>query len=339
MNACIRKLGGIAACGFALLAMSCSEVDRQSVLTPKGPQAQLIANLTWAMIAVGAVVFAAVAVLVLMAVLRGRRSAHPRLLESHQAWRVVLAGGVIAPIIVLFVLLVGSAVVDRKNVTPPPGSAMTIEVIGHRWWWEVHYLDERQNRVAVTANEIHIPVTEPVRFILKSVDVIHSFWIPNLHGKTDLIPGRTNVSWLAASEPGVFRGQCAEFCGLQHANMGLEVVAQSREEFSTWLHRQQSPAAEPMDAEAREGMQVFLAGPCMMCHSIRGTPAHGRVAPDLTHVGGRRRLAAALIPNNRGHLAAWITDAQRIKPGAAMPPISLEPRQLRALVHYLEGLE
>lgn len=310
-----------------------------SALAPKGPQAELIATLSWVMIIGAAAVLLAVTALVLVAVLRARRTPVPQPLDSKQSWRLILGGGVIVPVIVLFALLVGSVVVDRRVLAEPPASAQMIEVIGHRWWWEVHYLDEKRRRIATTANEIHIPVGQPVRFLLKSVDVIHSFWVPNLHGKTDLIPGRTNVSWLTANEPGRFRGRCAEFCGLQHARMELEVVARPPEEFAAWLRRQGEPAAPPRDARAREGEAVFLSGPCVMCHTIRGTPAGGRLGPDLTHLASRRTIGAGTLENNRGHLAGWIADSQRIKPGNAMPPISLEPDRLHALLEYLERLE
>jgi cytochrome c oxidase subunit 2 len=189
-----------------------------------------------------------------------------------------------------------------------------------------------------TANEIHVPVGRPVAIDLKSRDVIHSFWVPNLHGKMDAIPGRVTNTWLQADSPGVWRGQCAEFCGLQHAHMALTVVAHPAHEFEQWLSAQREPATQPTEEIALRGQQVFLSGPCMMCHTIRGTPALSAFGPDLTHVASRRTLAAGTIPNTRGHLAGWILDPQVIKPGTRMPPTALGSEDLQALLAYLERL-
>jgi cytochrome c oxidase subunit 2 len=191
----------------------------------------------------------------------------------------------------------------------------------------------------ITANEIHIPVGQPVEFQLKSRDVIHSFWVPTLHGKRDLIPRHVTTMTLQADRPGVYRGQCAEFCGYQHAHMAILVVAEPLEQFAAWLEHQRRPAAEPSDARQQRGQEVFLSAPCVMCHTIRGTLAGGRVAPDLTHIAGRHTLAAGTLPNTPGHLAGWIIDPQHIKPGNRMPAHSLNADDLQALLAYLGSLK
>jgi cytochrome c oxidase subunit 2 len=246
--------------------------------------------------------------------------------------------GVVATIAILFGLLFHSVATDRAISTFPRKDMRTIEVIGHQWWWEVRYLDPTPDRIAETANEIHIPVGEPIKIKLTSRDVIHSFWVPNLHGKMDMIPGQTNYMWLQADEPGVFRGQCAEFCGLQHTFMGFLVVAQPPAEFEAWLERQRRPALQPTTPLQARGQEVFLSTACTLCHAIRGTRALGQVAPDLTHLASRRTLAAATVPNTRGNLAAWIVDPQHIKRGNFMPPVPLAPEQLQPLLTYLESL-
>ena len=218
---------------------------------------------------------------------------------------------------------------------PEPASAVTIEVTGHQWWWEVRYPEEQ----VVTANEIHIPVGRPVRVDMTSADVIHSFWVPELHGKMDMIPGRTDVIWLQTDVPGSYRGQCAEFCGLQHAKMALYVVAEPPETFAAWLDQQRQPAAEPTEPPAQRG-RALAAGLCIQCHTIRTGDAAvgGSFGPDLTHVGSRRTLAAATLPNTREHLAEWLADPQSSKPGNKMPNLQLDVESVQALVAYLESL-
>jgi cytochrome c oxidase subunit 2 len=211
-------------------------------------------------------------------------------------------------------------------------------VTGHQWWWDVRYDAHVPAHRVRTANEIHIPVGQPILLKLRTSDVIHSFWVPSLHGKRDLIPGQTNTLWLQADRPGTYRGQCAEFCGHQHAHMGLLVVAEPPERFAGWQERQRQPAAEPADALARRGREVFVAGPCALCHAVRGTEAAAEVAPDLTHLGSRLTIAAATLANTPGHLAGWIVDPQRLKPGSHMPPMSLAADDLQALLAYLGSL-
>jgi cytochrome c oxidase subunit 2 len=219
------------------------------------------------------------------------------------------------------------------------GQPLAVTLVGHQWWWEVQYHDSVASHRLTTANEIHIPVGRPVLVTLESHDVIHSFWVPRLHGKRDLIPGYTNRIWLRADRPGAYRGQCAEFCGQQHANMALWVVAEPQAQFDAWYRAQLLPAAAPADSTRIAGQKAFLGGSCVMCHTIRGTPTGGRNGPDLTHLGSRRTLAAGTLPNTPGHLGGWVVDPQGIKPGTTMPPNNLRPDELRALIAYLEGLK
>jgi cytochrome c oxidase subunit 2 len=212
-------------------------------------------------------------------------------------------------------------------------------VNGHQWWWEVQYADTAVHDRFTTANEIHVPVGEPVLFVLTAQDVIHSIWVPNLAGKKDLIPGYTSSMWFQADTAGVYRGQCAEFCGAQHAKMALFIVAEPRARFDRWVAQQRQTAATPADSVAGHGYEVFVTSSCVMCHSIEGTTAGSHSGPDLTHLAGRRTIAAGSLPNTRANLAEWIMDPQRIKPGSNMPPTVLPPKDLDALLTYLQGLK
>jgi cytochrome c oxidase subunit 2 len=240
--------------------------------------------------------------------------------------------------VLLMVLLVASVYTDRALARMQLADALAIEVTAHQWWWDVRYDDPQPARIFNTANEIHVPVGRPVIVTLKSADVIHSFWVPNLHGKKDLIPGRTATIQFRADQPGTYRGQCAEFCGLQHALMAFLVVASPAAEFEAWAESQRKPAPEPVDAKRMRGRELFVSGTCMMCHTIHGTTAGGRKAPDLTHVASRLTLAAGTLANTPQHLAAWILEPQKLKPGAHMPANPLPGEDLDALVAYLETL-
>jgi cytochrome c oxidase subunit 2 len=272
------------------------------------------------------------------ALFRNRGGDPPRLGDAASR-NIILYGGLIIPVIVLFGLLVSSVLAGKQSSGSGPRDALTVRILGRQWWWDISYLNVSGGIIARTANEIHIPVGQPVRVILESSDVIHSFWVPNLQGKTDLVPGRTNASWIQAAQPGVFRGQCAEFCGAQHAHMAFEVVAQPADRFREWLAWQGKPAIDPSSPETQEGRRIFLSGPCVMCHAVRGTIAAAGVGPDLTHVAGRRTIAAATLLNRREHLSRWIANAQSIKPGARMPRLNLDKESLSRLVGYLETLQ
>jgi cytochrome c oxidase subunit 2 len=236
-------------------------------------------------------------------------------------------------------LVAASVATDRALAGLPHEDALHIEITGHQWWWEVRYDDADPSKVFDTANEIHIPVGRPVILTLRADDVIHSFWVPNLHGKKDLIPGRVATTTLRADRPGLYRGQCAEFCGYQHAWMGMLVVAESPADYARWEGAQRAPAAEPADALAAEGRRVFESGTCAMCHAVQGTLANAHRAPDLTHVASRSTLAAVALDNTPANRAAWIQDPQRFKPGSNMPPVTLPPEQMGALLAWLGTLE
>jgi cytochrome c oxidase subunit 2 len=235
----------------------------------------------------------------------------------------------------VFVSVSTGSVVSRVPANKP----LRIDVVGHQWWWEVKYPDPDSHNDVAAANEIHVPVGRPVLIKMTSQDVIHSFWAPNLAGKKDLVPGHETITWFRADSAGVYRGQCAEFCGHQHAKMAFYIVAEPRLQFESWLQKQRNEAEQPSDSLRLAGERVFLSGPCAMCHTVAGTGAGGNIGPDLTHLASRRTIAAGTLPNNTGNLAGWILDPQGIKPGAKMPPTRLEPEQLQALLAYLEGLK
>jgi cytochrome c oxidase subunit 2 len=319
-----------------------------SVTRPAGDAADRIARLWWLLFGVSSVVVGAVVILVVAAVVRRRRRPSE---GARWPMGLVLGGGVIVPAVVLTALWVLTVTDMHALASPPARPALTVDVIGHRWWWEVRYPD----RGVVTANEVHIPVGVSVTVRLSSDDVIHSFWVPQLGPKTDMIPGRVNQTWLRATAAGTYRGQCAEFCGLQHAQMIFQVVAEPPATFDAWLAAQAAPAAAPTSGLAAAGMQVFLTEPCVACHTIRGVssvpspPALPQAAqggepftatsgPDLTHVGSRGTIASGALPNTPDALATWIEDAQSVKPGALMPTMSLSPDQVRALVAFLQSL-
>jgi cytochrome c oxidase subunit 2 len=312
----------------------------QTILGAAGPQAAGIEWLWWLFVAVCGVVYLLVLVALLAAVLRPRRDVDLSAPAPSRRVGSVVTGAVAVTVVLLFVLLVSSVRTGRSSLQglADPGH-VGITITGQQWWWQVEYESPLPSQRLVTANEIHIPVGRPVLLKLQSTDVIHSFWVPNLAGKKDLIPGHENYLWIQADREGTYRGQCAEFCGHQHAHMAFLVIAEPPDRFAAWLEAQRRPAAEPQDETARRGREVFLSGPCAMCHSVRGTPAGGRTAPDLTHLASRRTLAAGTLPNTPGHLAGWIADAQRIKPGNRMPTMAIGAEDLQALLKYLQGLE
>jgi cytochrome c oxidase subunit II len=311
----------------------------QSALDPAGPQAGRISSLWWLMLIVCSVVFILVIASLTYSVVRAhRRNGFADEPGAERRMTRAVSGATIASLVILFGLLVASVLTGRALSSQPDKDVLTIEVVGHQWWWDVKYDDPVPARTFKTANEIHIPVGQVVMLTLTSRDVIHSFWVPNLHGKKDLIPGHLATMWIQADRPGVFRGQCAEFCGYQHAHMALNVVADPPEEFAEWVDNQIKPAKQPADPVQARGQQVFLASSCVMCHTIRGTQAAATVAPDLTHLAGRQSIGAGTLANTRGHLAGWIVDSQKIKPGNKMPPNNLGSEDLQSLLSYLENL-
>jgi cytochrome c oxidase subunit 2 len=224
--------------------------------------------------------------------------------------------------------------VDRTAPPKPSSTALTVDVIGHQWWWEVRY----PGTSAVTANEIHIPVNTRVNVVATTADVIHSFWVPALNRKIDMIPGLHNRVLLYSSRTGKFRGQCSQFCGLQHAHMSFWVFVDTPEAFRSWLAHTAAPASAPRSAAARAGQRVFMTSACASCHEIRGTGSTATVGPDLTHIAGRTSIAALTLPTTPSALAAWIHNPQAIKPGDRMPDLGLGSSQVSELVSYLEGL-
>jgi cytochrome c oxidase subunit 2 len=308
----------------------------QSIIHPAGIQAARVSHLWWVMFWICAVVWAAVAVTAMVAIARGRRGSSTAT-DAQMGRSVTVAGGL--SVAALLGLLFQSIVTGRALDTLRSPDALRIQVTGNQWWWDVQYEHAVPSRRVTTANEIHIPVGRAIRFDLLSTDVIHSLWIPSLQGKIDLVPGRLNELWLRADEPGIYRGQCAEYCGLQHAKMALVVVAEPPDDFERWLTANRAPASPPTTPEQQRGRDIFERGPCAMCHTIAGTSAGGRSAPDLTHLGSRSTIGAGTLPNTKGYLAGWIADPQHIKPGNRMPPTGLNGEELQAVLAYLETLK
>jgi cytochrome c oxidase subunit 2 len=305
----------------------------QSVLEAAGPQAARLLPLWRFMLVVSVLVFALVIGALLWATFRRRRAEPP----SERGMTRTIVGATALTVIVLFVFLVLDFTVGRALARPPrPGPV--VSVTGHQWWWEIEYDDSLPQRRVRTANELHVPVGQPVIIRLLAADVIHSFWVPSLAGKVDQIPGRQNRLWLQADTPGVYRGACAEFCGHQHAKMALVVIAEPPENFARWYEAQLAPAAAPADPSAARGQRVFVEGRCAACHAVEGTPAGSNVGPVLTHLASRLTLGAGALLNTRGNLAGWVVDPQQIKPGARMPPSPLPPADLQALLDYLGTL-
>jgi cytochrome c oxidase subunit 2 len=318
--------------GLATQLAGCGRTS-PSALDPHGPGADRVAGLWWLLFWTSAAVFAVVSLL-LVAALARRRGDRDTLVRRGGGEALIVIGGVVVPAIVLTtVYVVGLR--DMRALTIPARTDFTVEVTGHDWWWEVRYPEQG----IVTANEIHVPVGRPVRLVLTSDDVIHSFWVPQLTVKTDLIPGHTNTTWLQASSPGVYRGQCAEYCGLQHAKMAVLVVADPSDGFARWLANERQSAAAATDPAAARGQVVLEQSSCAACHTVRGTAATGTVGPDLTHFGGRRTIGAGALPNTRGNLGGWIVNSQTVKPGNKMPPQPLTAEELQALLAYLERLK
>jgi cytochrome c oxidase subunit 2 len=328
----------------AALAAGCTTFDQQSSLHPAGAQADRIHGVWDLYLWVCVVVYVLVVAVLFVGVVRRARvgsdqpiTAPPVNLEVRKG--VIVTGLVALTTLILFGFLIADFLAGRAIDSEAGQEVATVLVTGHQWWWEVRYDDPAPSKVFTTANELHVPVGKTVRVELAATDVIHSFWVPNLHGKTDAIPGHTTRTYLRADQPGVYWGQCAEFCGQQHANMRFLVVAEPEEDFRKWQERMRQDAPQPVTPEQKRGQQVFLTKQCVLCHTVNGTTAQARVGPDLTHVAGRPWIAAGTLPLTRGHLAGWVADAQSTKPGVRMPPNQLAPDELRCLLDYLETLK
>lgn len=343
MPHCALRHLGFVRVSLLLLAAAmggCVRTSPRSTAGPAGPQAAHIDALWSLLFWICTGVFAVVMAALVLAVIKHHPAPDTKGLPEDSRRGIVRVVYVAAGLtVVLLAWIMGATLVAEARInTLSADNPLTIQVTGKQWWWSITYEDAVSSRFVVTANEIHIPVGRPVHLRLFSADVIHSFWVPRLHGKRDMIPGRENSLWLQADEAGVYEGQCAEFCGHQHAHMRLLVVAQPEDEFESWLEAQRRPAHEPRTELQRRGQEVFLGSTCVMCHTVRGTRAMSRAGPDLTHFGSRRTLAAGARPNSRGHLAGWILDPQGIKPGNHMPPHALASEDLHALLDYLESL-
>ncbi|TFI58879.1 cytochrome c oxidase subunit II [Sphingomonas parva] len=329
-----------------LVGSACSVDGIQSVGGRDGQGGAAIADL-FGIFLVATLLFAAVVAAFLGAAAlrrRGRRADGIEDPEGSGTERPLKTGLIVwiaAVAIGLFGLTLASHLTDRSmaRALPDPASALRIEIVANQWWWDVRYHFRDPSRDVRTANELHLPAGVPAHVTLKSNDVIHSFWVPNLAGKQDLIPGRITDLMLIPRKTGVYRGQCAEFCGMQHAHMALDVTVEPREAFERWRAHNAAPAVPPTNALTRAGYDYFTTRECSTCHAIAGTPASGQVAPDLTHFASRRSIAAGTLPMSRGHIYAWIADPQGPKPGNAMPYIGLEADELHAVAAYLESLK
>ena len=328
------RLATAAMAAALLLGISGCE-GPQSALTPDGAGARALATLWWIMAAGAVVIFLFVIGCAVYAT-RVAPRAHP---DFAGTW-FILGGGVALPVVVLSALLTYSFVLGRDLSRAPGPEALRIEVIGKQWWWEVRYRPPGGGEPVVSANELRLPVGEPVELVLSATDVIHSFWLPAIAGKRDMIPGRTTHLVLEVEEPGIWRGQCAEYCGGPHALMAFYAIAQAQGDFAAWLEREAQTAKEPDDSFLASGKALFHESGCGACHTIRGTPANGELGPDLTHLGNRHSLAAGILPNNVGTIAGWIADAQHIKPANRMPSFNtFTGRELRAIAAYLASLK
>jgi cytochrome c oxidase subunit 2 len=335
-----------------LLFAACGSSGSPSVLDAKGPGEARIVALWWFMFGVSVFVIGLVTVLIVVGVFPRRRH-HRAEIDETPGWAkaLIVGVGLVFSVIVLTVLWVWTLGTMHAQSAPPRPARIDITVTGYEWWWQVDY----PSLGITTANDIHIPTGQAVRVTLTTQDVLHSLWVPQLQGKTDLVAGHVNKTWWQADHAGVYRGQCAEYCGLQHANMAFYVVAESPADFQAWVDQERQPAGAPSDSNLAHGRDVFLSQPCVACHSIRGVseatpgtsleqfglnfPSTAVIGPDLTHFGSRLSIGAGAAPNNEGHLGGWIVDSQGIKPGNHMPPIELPAKDLQDLIDYLESLK
>jgi cytochrome c oxidase subunit 2 len=314
-----------------------------SFFHPQSPQAHVVTTLWWWMLGAGGTIWVLVIVAMLYALRArgGERGAdgvlHVSESTHHAMERTVIGAGIVTVVVLVAFLAYDFSV--GEALAQHPDRALTVDLTGHQWWWEATYEDTNPSKRVTTANEIHVPVGRPVQIKLRSADVIHSFWVPNLNGKRDLIPGYVSSQWFTADTAGTYRGQCAEFCGLQHAKMALYIIAEPPAKFAAWLAAASKDPPPPADSASRYGQQVFMAANCAVCHTVGGTQAMATVGPNLTHVASQRTIAAGTLVNNVGNLTGWIVDPQAIKPGTLMPKSTLKPAELQALIAYLETLK
>lgn len=326
--------------GTMMITVSCAAAP--SVLAPASESALKTNGLTWIVFAIAAVVFVVVEALLIYAAVRFRRAGQsdlPKQIEGNQRLEI---GWTLLPLIVLlivFFLSLSTLQAIRNQPAFAAGASMeakplTVRVVGHQWWWEFDYPDLK----IVTANELHIPAGMQVNLDIESIDVIHSFWVPQLGGKTDAIPGHVNQSWIKAIQPGTYEGQCAEFCGVEHGLMRLRVIVETPDQFQAWVTKQQAPLPSFSQAEA-QGEQLFLTKGCVACHTIQGTTAQGKIGPDLTHLASRSVMAGAIMDRNLGTMENWLADPQAVKPGNLMPNLHLTQDEITKLGVFLERLK
>jgi cytochrome c oxidase subunit 2 len=308
-----------------------------SMLAPATPQAKAIESLWWTMLWITGVVTVLVLILFFAAIAFRRGANRPA--ASGRALTIAVSSGATLTLLILFVLLADSVWTGHVVASVPEQNAVPVQIIGHQWWWEIVYPGTIPANQVATANEIHLPTGRPLALSVSSRDVIHSFWAPNLLGKRDLIPGYSTGVWLQIDRAGVYHGQCAEYCGRQHARMGFDVVAESDHEFEEWLADERRPAEEPLEPLPIAGREVFMGTRCSACHTIRGTAAAGSGGPDLTHFASRAAIGASARPNTPKDLREWIANPHDAKPGNQMPANPLGDRDLTALVDYIEGLK
>ncbi|MGN6319823.1 cytochrome c oxidase subunit II [Trinickia sp.] len=329
----------------AATASQAADALQHSALAPHGVQAEHIARLWHLTVLVCGGVFAAVLVGVLFALMRRRRADRatpPDLrgnVEPERGLRGAVVGASVASVVLLVALVVADVLTDRALSKLPVANALHIELTGWQWWWQARYAADEGHPAFVTANELHVPAGRPIVVSLAAGDVIHSFWVPSLHGKKDLLPGIASTIEFRADRVGVYAGPCAEFCGAEHALMALRIVADPPDRYAAWAASQAAPAVEPSTAFTARGMQVFEHSACANCHTVRGTHAAGLLAPDLTHLMSRQTLAAGALANTAADLARWISDPNAVKPGTTMPPSRLSTPDLQALVAWLTTLK
>lgn len=307
-----------------------------SALHAAGIQAARVETLWWAMFWITLTVTLIVIGTLAVALRRGSRSANAT--GDERRLLRVIAGATGLTVAILFGLLVGSIVTSRALASERIDDAMEIDVTAYQWWWAVEYQHPEPEQRVRTANELHIPVGRTVMVKLLANDVIHSFWVPSLAGKLDAIPGHESKLWLRADHAGIYRGQCAEYCGHQHAHMAFVVIAEPPDQFERWIQAQRQTAHPPSNDVEQRGLQLVQSSACVMCHTIRGTTAGGRTAPDLTHLASRSTIAAGILPLTSDHLTRWVTDPQQIKPGVRMPALAYTDQDRAAIVAYLEQL-
>jgi cytochrome c oxidase subunit 2 len=337
-------------CGSAFPASAQTTSPQVTPLTPEqwpmnywssfGTQSDRVQPLLWGLIWLSVIVVAIIAILVVAGIfVRGRRGREPATTPVERSgpgtsW-IYIGVGISTLVLVIFT---GWTVATMAGIASPPSKPpFTIDVVAHQWWWEFRYEDPDLSKEFVTANEIHIPSGVPVHFSIKTADVIHSFWVPALGGKTDAIPGRSNSMWLEGDKPGIYRGQCSEYCGQQHAQMALRVVVDKPQDYAAWRDGQLAPPAAPRTELEKAGEARFLLR-CAACHAVRGTPAGGAVGPDLSHLMSRTTLAAGMLDNNPANLGGWIANPQSLKPGSKMPNLDLSGPELQAIETYLRTL-